>query len=39
TRKINGKYTFKGKQVAIDGNKVTYDSLCGNCYIREGGVI
>jgi len=39
TRKINGKYTFKGKQVAIDGDEVTYDSLCGNCYIREGGVI
>jgi len=39
TRKINGKYTFKGKQVAIDGDKVTYDSLCGNCYMREGGVI
>jgi len=39
TRKINGRYTFKGKQVAIDGDKVTYDSLCGNCYIREGGVI
>lgn len=40
TRKINGKYTFKGEQVAIDGDdKVTYDSLCGNCYIREGGKI
>ncbi len=40
TRKINGKYVFKGEQVAIDGeDKVTYDSLCGVCYIREGGVI
>jgi len=40
TRKINEKYTFKGEQVAIDGDdKVTYDSLCGNCYIREGGKI
>jgi thymidine kinase len=40
TRKINGKYVFKGEQVAIDGkDKVTYDSLCGVCYTREGGVI
>lgn len=40
TRKINGTYVFDGDQVAIDGEaKVTYDSLCGPCYIREGGVI
>ena len=40
TRKINGKYVFTGDQVAIDGeDKVEYDSLCGNCYQREGGVI
>ena len=39
TRKINGKYVFKGEQVAIDGDKVMYDSLCGSCYMREGGVI
>jgi len=40
SRKINGKYTFKGEQVAIDGDaKITYDSLCGNCYMREGGEI
>jgi len=40
TRKINGKYVFTGEQVAIDGKeKVTYDSLCGVCYMREGGVI
>jgi len=39
TRKINGKYVFKGEQVAIDGDKVTYDSFCGSCYMREGGVI
>lgn len=40
TRKINGKYVFKGDQVAIDGEgTITYDSLCGSCYIREGGVI
>ena len=40
TRKINGKYVFDGDQVAIDGESaVTYDSLCGPCYIREGGII
>ncbi len=40
TRKINGKYVFTGDQVAIDGeDKVEYDSLCGQCYVREGGVI
>ena len=40
TRKINGKYVFKGEQVAIDGDDtVTYDSLCGSCHMREGGVI
>lgn len=40
TRKINGKYTFTGEQVAIDGDDtVTYDSLCGECYMKEGGTI
>jgi thymidine kinase len=40
TRKIGDKYVFDGDQVAIDGeDTVTYDSLCGNCYIREGGII
>ncbi|HRJ06423.1 MAG TPA: thymidine kinase [Candidatus Saccharibacteria bacterium] len=40
TRKINGKYVFTGEQVAIEDNaKVTYDSLCGRCYVREGGTI
>ena len=40
TRKINGKYVFEGEQVAIEDNaKVTYDSLCGRCYVREGGSI
>ena len=33
TRKINGKFTFSGNQVAIDGkNLVTYESFCPNCY-------
>lgn len=40
TRKINGSYVFTGDQVAIDGeDKVEYDSLCGNCYQRKGGII
>lgn len=40
TRKVNGAYVFEGNQVAIDGeDTVEYDSLCGNCYIREGGTI
>jgi thymidine kinase len=35
-RKINGNYVFKGSQVAIDGkDKVTYESLCGKCYLVE----
>ena len=40
TRKLNDTYVFEGDQVAIDGeSKVTYDSLCGTCYLREGGTI
>lgn len=40
TRKVNGKYVFEGDQVAIEGEgTVEYDSLCGACYMREGGVI
>lgn len=40
TRKVNGSYIFEGDQVAIDGeDTVEYDSLCGRCYMREGGVI
>lgn len=40
TRKVDGSYVFDGDQVAIDGDhSTTYDSLCGQCYIREGGAI
>jgi thymidine kinase len=36
TRKVNGNYVFEGEQVAIDGeDSVTYDSLCGVCYLTE----
>ena len=35
-RKINGKLTFSGDQVAIDGkDKITYDSLCAKCYYEK----
>lgn len=40
TRKVNGRYVFTGDQVAIEnGEDVIYDSLCGACYMREGGSI
>ena len=35
-RMVDGKYTFDGDQVAIDGNSnVTYDSLCPKCYFDQ----
>lgn len=38
-RKIGGKYVFSGNQVAIDeehvGGEVTYEALCGTCYLNE----
>lgn len=38
TRKLNGAYVFQGDQVAIEGDgMVEYDSLCGACYMTEGG--
>ena len=34
-RKINGKYVFEGKQIAIDNiDNVEYESLCGECYLK-----
>ncbi|MFM1783762.1 MAG: hypothetical protein RLZZ579_39 [Actinomycetota bacterium] len=36
-RLVNGSFVFDGEQVAIDGDKVTYESLCPACYIRERG--
>ena len=40
TRKVDGNYVFDGNQVAIDGEgHVTYDSLCGSCYLQNGGTI
>ncbi len=35
-RMVNGKYTYEGSQVAIDGeNDVKYESRCGNCYLEK----
>jgi thymidine kinase len=45
-RKIDGKFIFDGEQVAIDtstglsasgAQEVTYESLCGACYLEESG--
>lgn len=35
-RKVNGVFVTEGGEVAIDGeNSVTYESLCGKCYIEK----
>ncbi|GAA1059385.1 thymidine kinase [Agromyces bracchium] len=36
-RRIGERYIFDGDQVAIDGDEVTYESLCGVCYLQESG--
>jgi len=36
-RSVDGKFTFDGDQVAIDGVDVSYESLCGECYLAESG--
>jgi thymidine kinase len=36
-RLVDGRFVFDGDQVAIDGAAVTYESLCGNCYLDESG--
>ncbi|HKH07346.1 MAG TPA: thymidine kinase [Agromyces sp.] len=36
-RRIAGHFVFDGAQVAIDGEEVTYESLCGVCYLEESG--
>ena len=38
-RKIDGTFVFDGDQVAIDGEHVTYESLCPACYFAEKSVI
>ena len=34
-RRVGENYIFDGDQVAIDGEDVTYESLCGACYLDE----
>lgn len=35
-RLVDGRHVFAGEQVAIDdGAAVTYESLCGRCFMRE----
>ncbi|OKL47608.1 thymidine kinase [Boudabousia liubingyangii] len=34
-RKVGETFIFDGDQVAIDGMNVTYESLCGYCYLNE----
>ncbi len=36
-RKVDGRFIFDGEQVAIDGAEVSYESLCGACYLDESG--
>ena len=36
-RRISGRFVFDGDQVAIDGEEVAYESLCGVCYLEESG--
>jgi thymidine kinase len=36
-RKFDGEFIFHGDQVAIDGVEVTYEALCGVCYLNERG--
>ncbi|EMQ96888.1 thymidine kinase [Paeniglutamicibacter gangotriensis] len=34
TRRLGNKIVFDGDQVAIDGDEVWYESLCGSCYLE-----
>ena len=37
TRRIGDQVVFDGNQVAIDGQDVWYESLCGACYLEVSG--
>src|SRR3954454_13085751 len=37
TRRIGNQVVFDGDQVAIDGQDVWYESLCGACYLEVSG--
>lgn len=39
-RLVGGRFVFEGDQVAIDeltADRVTYESMCAECYLRESG--
>lgn len=36
-RRAGDRFIFDGDQVAIDGVTVSYESLCGVCYLQESG--
>ena len=36
-RKVEESFVFDGDQVAIDSEDITYESLCGQCYLAAGG--
>lgn len=36
-RTQDDRFVFDGQQVAIDGVDVSYESLCGECYLKESG--
>jgi thymidine kinase len=37
TRRVGSQVVFDGDQVAIDGQDVWYESLCGSCYLEVSG--
>lgn len=37
TRRQGEHFVFDGDQVAIDGEEVTYESLCASCYLEASG--
>ncbi len=37
-RVLNGEFTFDGEQVAIDGDQVSYESLCAACYLEKKNI-
>lgn len=36
-RIVDGKFVFDGGQIAIDQGDVTYESMCGSCYLEASG--
>lgn len=36
-RTVGDRFVFDGDQVAIDGEEVGYEALCGACYLAESG--